>query len=217
MIAFSDDCPRKSLVERVGGMETHFLHESNSQVSMFRWVYRYRGYLVTPPLIFALVWFRWEIEASFVWPLGVILLLIGVLIRVWAQQHLHYGLKVRKKLTTTGPYSFVRNPMYIGNILICLGASVLSELQWFVPVTFFCYFGIYSFVVRYEEAHLLEKYRERYQKYMSEVPRWLPKGLRLKNLSLMNEYLNQTIAVEIQSLLLLFPFLLKEIIDKSMD
>ena len=71
-------------------METHFLHKSDSQVSMFRSVYRYRGYLVTLPLIFALVWVRWEIEASFVWPLGAILLLIGVLIRVWAQEHLHY-------------------------------------------------------------------------------------------------------------------------------
>ena len=105
--------------------------------------------------------------------------------------------------------------MYLGNILICLGATVISELLWFVPITFLYCFGLYSLVARHEEAHLSDKYGESYRRYMSEVPRWLPKGLRLRNLGLMNGYLGQTIAVEIPCLLLLFPYILKELIDKS--
>lgn len=104
--------------------------------------------------------------------------------------------------------------MYIGNILICLGATVISELLWFVPITFFYCVGVYSFVVRYEEAHLLEKYGESYCKYKAEVPRWLPKVPRFKPIGLINEYFYQSIVIESTSLLLLLPYILKEIIDK---
>lgn len=180
-----------------------------------KWVYRYRGYLVIPLLIFTLTCFHWETEEEgFILLLGICLLLIGVILRIWAQQHLHYRLKVKKLLTTTGPYFFVRNPMYLGNILIFLGATVISELLWFVPITFFYCLGVYSLVVRYEEAHLLEKYGESYWRYKTEVPRWLPKIMCFKPKGFINEYLYQSIVVESPSLLLLLLYMLKEIIDK---
>jgi protein-S-isoprenylcysteine O-methyltransferase Ste14 len=178
-----------------------------------KWIYRFRGYLVSPPLIFALIWFHWETEEHFLWPLGLSLFLLGVTLRIWAQQHLHYRLRIRKSLTMTGPYSFVRNPIYIGNTLICLGLTIISELLWLFPLTLFYCLGIYSLVVRYEESHLLYKYGEAYRRYMVEVPRWLPKVIRLKNLGLINEYFHQSIATEIYCLFLLLPYLLKEIID----
>ncbi len=185
-------------------------------MSALKWVYRLRGYLVTPPLILTLIWFDWEIEEPFVLPLGISFFLMGVILRLWAQQHLKYGLKVRKCLTTTGPYSFVRNPMYIGNVLICLGATVISELLWFVPITLFYYSWIYSLVVRYEEAHLSEKYGEPYRRYVLEVPRWFPKVLHFKNLGIINEYFRQSITVESLRLGLLLLYVVKEIIGKSM-
>ncbi len=175
--------------------------------------YRYRGYLVAPPMIFALIWFDWEIEKTFVWPLGICIFLMGAIIRIWAQQHLRYGLRVRKNLTITGPYSFVRNPLYIGNILICLGAIIISELLWFVPATLLYHLYLYSLVVRYEEIHLLEKYGESYRRYMLEVPRWFPKVLPFKNLGLINRYFCQSIRVEFPRLLLLLPYIIKEILD----
>jgi protein-S-isoprenylcysteine O-methyltransferase Ste14 len=176
-----------------------------------KWVYRFRGYLVAPPLIFALFWFYWETEEYFVWPFGISLFLMGATLRIWAQQHLHYRLKAHKRLTVTGPYSFVRNPLYIGNILMSLGAIVISELLWLFPLTLFYCLGIYLLVVRYEESHLLDKYGESYRKYMEEVPRWLPKVIRFKNLGLINEYFQQSIVSEIQCVFLLLPYFLKEL------
>jgi protein-S-isoprenylcysteine O-methyltransferase Ste14 len=183
-------------------------------MSVLKWVYSYRSYLASPPLFFELVCFRWEEEGWFVWTLGIPLLLFGIFLRTWSQQHLHYRLKVHKTLTITGPYSFVRNPMYIGNVLICLGATVISELLWLVPITFLYCLGIYSFVARWEEAHLLKKYGESYRRYKSEVPRWLPKIPHSKPIGLINEYFYQSMFVESASLLLLLPYILKEIIDK---
>jgi protein-S-isoprenylcysteine O-methyltransferase Ste14 len=181
-------------------------------MSIPRIAYRLRGVLIAPPYIFALLCFSYETENDWViWPIGVSIFLLGFLLRIWAQQHLHYRLHVRKHFTKTGPYFFVRNPIYLGNILLCLGCVVVSELLWFVPIAFFYCFGIYSLVVRYEEGHLSEKYGEPYRQFMLEVPRWFPKGICLKYLGLINEYFNQSIVSEIQCVFLLLPYFLKEL------
>jgi protein-S-isoprenylcysteine O-methyltransferase Ste14 len=182
-------------------------------ISMTQLAYRLRGYLICLPYIFALILNSFETENDwFNWPLGASIFLFGLFLRIWAQQHLHYRLKVKKILTTTGPYCFVRNPIYLGNILICLGLVVTSELLWLVPITFFYCFGIYSLVVRYEERHLTEKYGEPYRKYLLEVPRWLPKIGYFKALGIKNEYLRASIFAEIHCLLWVIPFIFKEII-----
>jgi steroid 5-alpha reductase family enzyme len=115
----------------------------------------------------------------------------------------------------TGPYSFVRNPIYIGNVLICLGATVMSELLWLTPITLIYCWGIYSLAVRYEEAHLLDKYGESYRIYMEKVPRWVPRVSHPRDIRTINEYLGQSIVAEIHCFLLVLAFILKEIIDLS--
>jgi protein-S-isoprenylcysteine O-methyltransferase Ste14 len=177
-----------------------------------KWVHHFRGHLIPLPLIFAFFCFRYERETGLIWPLGTGLLLFGVFLRIWTQQHLHYRLAVPKRLTMTGPYTFVRNPIYIGNILISFGATVISELLWLVPITFFYCLAIYSLVIHYEETHLLDKYGESYRKYMAEVPKWIPKISAPKGILVINEYLHKSIIVEIHCLLLVLPFILKEII-----
>jgi protein-S-isoprenylcysteine O-methyltransferase Ste14 len=177
--------------------------------------YRLRGFLVSLPLIFALFFYSYETENDWLtWPAGISIFLFGLFLRIWAQEHLHYRLKVKKYLTTKGPYSFVRNPIYLGNILICLGLVVISELLWFVPITLLYCFCIYSFVVSYEEEHLLEKYGESYRKYLSEVPRWFPKFICFKGLGVVKkEYLQASIIAEIHFIILVLPFILKEMIN----
>ena len=180
------------------------------------WVYRIRNFLACPPLLFAFVYHSYEIEAEeIIWPLGVSVVVLGVALRIWAQQHVHHRLIGHKRLTTTGPYEFVRNPLYIGNIILCVGGVTASELLWLIPVTFFWCLGIYSIVIRYEEEHLLEKYGDAYRRYLSEVPRWFPKisSLRNRNMGLLNQYLYRTILVELSSLFILSPYIVKEILN----
>jgi len=186
-------------------------------MSVSKWFYRLRGYLVAPPLIFALFYPPYEMEARFVWPVGIFLLVLGVAIRLWAQQHLRYRLKTHKTLTMTGPYQFVRNPIYIGNTLICLCAAVISQVPWLVPVTLFYCFGVYSLVVRYEESHLISKYREPYGKYMAEASRWVPKVRHVKDLGFINEYFRKAILGEVHCFLVLLPYILKAIIYRPIN
>jgi len=177
--------------------------------------YRFRGLLITPPLILAVFSSANEVEIDWlIWPLGVFVFFLGLLLRIWAQQHLHYRLKVRKCLTATGPYAFIRNPVYVGNMLMYLGAVVTSELLWLLPIGLLYWFGVYSLVVRYEERHLLEKYGEPYRRYLAEVPRWLPRAIRFRNLELINKYFLTSVVAEIHCPLLLLPYALKELVSR---
>ncbi len=51
---------------------------------------------------------------------------LGILIRLWASGHV----KKDKSLATTGPYGYVRHPLYVGNHLITLGFCLASGLWW---------------------------------------------------------------------------------------
>lgn len=183
-------------------------------MAVLRMIYRFRGILVSPPLFFSLVCFHSELEFdTVIMPIGICIFFIGLSFRIWAQQHLHYRLKIKKYLTTTGPYRFIRNPIYIGNTLICMGLTVVSELLWFVPITFIWCATVYSLVVLYEEACLLKKYGQLYQKYISEVPRWFPHNLYFRNLGLKNEFFSASIVAEIHCLVFLLPYILKEVLS----
>jgi len=180
--------------------------------------YRFRGMLMAPPLVLCLLSTHFECEIDLlVFPLAGTLFATGLLLRVWAQMHLHYRLKVHKVMTTSGPYAYVRNPIYIANTLILAGCVAMSELIWFVPVMLIWCAFIYSMVVRYEESHLIEKYGEQYAEYLKRVPRWWPAFLRpgLKGRSSRaTRYLFPSILAEAHNLLFLLPFIAKELIHE---
>jgi protein-S-isoprenylcysteine O-methyltransferase Ste14 len=180
-----------------------------------RFFYRYRGLLLAPPLLFALVctWAETEIDLL-VFPLGLSIFALGVALRFWAQCHLHYRLRVRKALTTSGPYHYVRNPIYIGNLLIVGGLCVVSELIWLVPAMLLWTVAVYRGTVRYEEYHLTQKYGVPYTEFLRRVPRWMPRLPLLPELLApsVRPFFAASARAELHNLLILAPFLLKEFI-----
>lgn len=85
------------------------------------------------------------------------------------------------KLVTEGMFKLSRNPLYVGNMLICAGIFLMHG-AWPVVVgwTLFYYF-IYECIIRAEEAYLANKFGEDYAQYCREVPRWLPVISRFKS------------------------------------
>lgn len=85
-----------------------------------------------------------------------------------------------KDLVTEGIYGHIRNPMYVGNVLICLGVAVASNEVVMalaaVPLAAFAYAAI----VAAEEHYLRGKFGDAYEAYCRDVPRWAPdvRGLR---------------------------------------
>jgi protein-S-isoprenylcysteine O-methyltransferase Ste14 len=100
---------------------------------------------------------------------------------MWATRHI--GKRIPRKyrngrrphVVVTGPYSFVRNPLYIGNIAAMMGLCLISELLWFMPIVFAYFSLLYSLVVRYEEYKLSILFGNEYEVYCQEVPRWIPR------------------------------------------
>ncbi len=111
--------------------------------------------------------------------IGVILLLLGELGRLWAVGYAGSSTRTRtlgaaRQLVTTGPYAYVRNPLYLGNGLLSVGICILSGVYWILPLLVAGYFIQYMPIVRSEEDYLLRTYGESYEAYRSHTPRWLP-------------------------------------------
>lgn len=109
-------------------------------------------------------------DRTFRW--GIVLAVIGELIRFWA---LGFVEKKGKKLAMSGPYAFVRNPLYVGNFFLGLGVAVLVW-NWIILVVFLVGFlGIYTGTIRGEEKHLREMFGKPYEDYCKNVPSFLPR------------------------------------------
>lgn len=81
----------------------------------------------------------------------------------------------KPRVVTTGPYSIIRNPLYIGNIIAMMGFSILSELVWLIPIVFVYLFFLFSLAVRYEEYKLGILFGREYEDYRQQVHRWIPR------------------------------------------
>ena len=177
-----------------------------------RLAYKFRGHLVCLPLLVAIfcAWHEYENEPV-VWTVAGVVFGLGVLIRLWSQQHLRFRITRNMILTRTGPYALMRNPIYIGNTLICVGLVIASELLWLIPITLLVCAGTYALVVRHEERKLTRVYGAPYLEYLREVPRWFPKWQPGYRPAWITDQLRPSIRAEAYNLLLLIPFILKEL------
>lgn len=80
-----------------------------------------------------------------------------------------------KELVVTGFYRYVRNPMYVGVILILIGHFLWFKTIWLVAYTVFAFLLVHLFVTFYEEPSLKKKFGLAYEDYLKRVPRWIPR------------------------------------------
>lgn len=80
-----------------------------------------------------------------------------------------------QRLVTYGIFSWMRNPLYVGNFLVWIGFVVGSGVLWFLPIAAVLFALEYTFIVRYEEGVLESIFGEEYVAYKARTPRWLPR------------------------------------------
>jgi protein-S-isoprenylcysteine O-methyltransferase Ste14 len=80
-----------------------------------------------------------------------------------------------RRLVVSGPYRYVRNPMYIGAGLALLGASLFYGSAALLGFTAFFALVTHSFVILYEEPVLSRTFGPEYDAYRTRVRRWLPR------------------------------------------
>ena len=84
-------------------------------------------------------------------------------------------------LTIKGPYSVTRNPLYLGNMIIYLGVVFLAGgnyLTELLIVVFFFFSLQYAIIINLEEKTLRQLFKDEYNKYCLDVPRFIPKSIR---------------------------------------
>jgi protein-S-isoprenylcysteine O-methyltransferase Ste14 len=78
------------------------------------------------------------------------------------------------ELTTTGPYAYTRNPLYLGSMLIAFGFAVAAHSWWTALALAVLFALIYFPTIRSEEAFLRGQFSE-YEEYAKRVPRLVPR------------------------------------------
>lgn len=146
--------------------------------------FRRRHILYIPFFLMAVLWkflSEWGIynNLAVVLPLGGGLIIAGAALRWWAVRYCGkrttYKRKEGKWLTLTGPYAFVRNPLYISNLFIGCGLITFSRLLWLLPIFIVVGLIFYHFISLYEESRLSVQFGEDYQRFKQNVPRWFPR------------------------------------------
>jgi protein-S-isoprenylcysteine O-methyltransferase Ste14 len=124
------------------------------------------------PLGFAFaILYAWLARPSLlsIW-LGLALVIPGLAIRALASGHV----RKNEQLTTSGPYAYTRNPLYLGSLILALGFVIASRSWWIAGVMVLIFLAIYIPVIRSEEAYLRSQFAE-FDEYARAVPRLIPR------------------------------------------
>ena len=163
------------------------------------WLFRYRG---TIPLIiffagFALfVWrkmnpgtfFPGEMVNEKYFEYACLLVsLFGLFIRVYTVGHTPphtSGGNVKKQLAsvlnTTGSYSLVRHPLYVGNFFMWFGPALMTGHVWFIVIFCLSYWLYYERIMFAEEQFLRRKFGDPYVEWSMQAPAFIPRFGRFK-------------------------------------
>ena len=116
----------------------------------------------------------WLGEPSmFLWILGAPLVVLSIIIRIWASG---YVLKNRE-LATDGPYTFVRHPLYTGNLVGLVGFALGCGLWWSWVVLAALVWLFYPAAVEYEDRKLRGFFGRDWTRWASVTPALIP-GIR---------------------------------------
>ena len=122
---------------------------------------------------------RWRGQGSWI---GVGPLVMGIAILVWCVRDFYVAGKGTlapwdppKNLVIVGLYRFVRNPMYVGILMLLAGWSLLSGSAFLAAYTGLVGVAFHLRVVLYEEPRLKRQFGEQWTPYAACVRRWWPR------------------------------------------
>ena len=132
------------------------------------------------PLAFAIIFFSKPSGSATI--VGFLLVLVGEIIRLNGVHHAGGATRTRKvgapALCTSGPFGYVRNPLYLGNIIIYAGVVFMAggPFMWeLLGITGAFFFLQYGLIISLEEEILSGKFGDKYRLYLTTVTRFIPR------------------------------------------
>jgi protein-S-isoprenylcysteine O-methyltransferase Ste14 len=120
-------------------------------------------------LLFAFAWLTDPSTDSLL--MGLPISVLGLLLRGWSAGHLAKN----QQLATSGPFAYIRNPLYLGTLIVALGIVVASRDWWLALIFTAVFFLVYLPAVELEEQHL-RKIFPAYELYAKRVARFVPRS-----------------------------------------
>jgi len=114
------------------------------------------------------VWLAWPTWSSILY--GSAIILPALVLRTAASGHV----RKNQEVTTSGPYAYTRNPLYLGSIILVIGFGVASRNLWLAVALVAIFVALYLPVILDEENYLREQFPE-FSEYAQRVPRIIPK------------------------------------------
>jgi protein-S-isoprenylcysteine O-methyltransferase Ste14 len=102
---------------------------------------------------------------------AISLILLGLATRMYASG---FVLK-NKELSTTGPYAFMRHPLYTGNIMILIGLCLINGFFWSFITAFIFLWFYYPTAIEYEDRKLKSLFPDTWEEWASMTPALIPK------------------------------------------
>ncbi len=141
-------------------------------------VFKYRSYSPIPFVVLMLV-FQESTPLSLI--VGFAVALLGEFFRFWGVAYA--GSETRRTgevgatyLVVSGAFAHLRNPLYLGNMLMYLGIGIMSYALFpylqIIALAFFMW--QYYVIIREEEGFLVQKYGKTYEDYRAAVPKLIP-------------------------------------------
>ena len=97
-------------------------------------------------------------------------IVLGLALRALASGHL----RKNTELTTSGPYAYVRNPLYLGSLILAAGFALAARDGWLAAAMLVFFLAVYLPVILSEEAWLRANFPE-FEEYARRVPRLWPR------------------------------------------
>jgi protein-S-isoprenylcysteine O-methyltransferase Ste14 len=154
-----------------------------------KFLFRYRSFLPIIFLLSGLLVFGYHIAndtypdlGQNYWFLSLFVGFLGLAVRIYTVGHTPANTsgrntaegQVAEQLNSTGIYSLVRHPLYLGNFLMWLGVAMLSADLWYLVAFVFMYWVYYERIMFHEEAFLRNKFGDSYFKWAEKTPAfWL--------------------------------------------
>ena len=163
---------------------------NSSSIGLGQVLFRFRSFTPVPVLV-GLAWLLWrsrgvpgpggEAVDAALNVLGVVVSFVGQALRFYTLGQVPEGTSGQGSalqattLNTRGPYAYVRNPLYVGNLGICLGLLLVANDPWVYLGGLGFFFFEYFFIIRAEENFLRQQFGARFDEYCQKVRRWVPR------------------------------------------
>lgn len=120
---------------------------------------------------------------QFIQWIGIPLYVLLIAGMIWQMRHLSVNISAThhdRFLVTTGPYKYVRHPLYLIFVLLMLNGLIFSGNILFIVAAIFAY-SASKIRADYEEQLLLEEYGQQYHNYQEQTPQLIPRVTGIEN------------------------------------